>query len=99
MLDIVAENAARLCEAVDAHIFRVDGEQCWRAAAHLATTPPRRWGRVTDQPWLAVPGRAIVDRQPVHIHDIEAAEVETGYLGQSAKQRPVLGQYWLRSTA
>jgi len=74
VLDVVAENAARLCEAKDAAIFRVDGDVLQRAAIcgpiPIRGTLPLSRGSVT--------GRAVVDRQTIHIHDIEA-ESETDF--------------------
>src|SRR5262249_6112031 len=68
VLDVVAENASRLCEAKDAAIFRVDGDVLQRAAIcgpiPIRGTLPLSRGSVT--------GRAVVDRQTIHIHDIEA---------------------------
>ena len=73
VLDTVAENAARLCEAKDAAIFRVDGDVLQRVAIcgpiPIRGTLPLSRGSVT--------GRAVVDRQTIHIHNIEAeAEVD-----------------------
>lgn len=66
VLDVVAENAARLCEAKDAAIFRVDGDVLQRAAIcgpiPIRGTLPLSRGSVT--------GRAVVDRQTIHIHDM-----------------------------
>ena len=75
VLDVVAERAARLCEAEDAIIFRVVGDHHQRAA---------KFGEI-PAPAFPVPitrgfpgGRAIIDRQTIHIHDIEAL-VDTEY--------------------
>ena len=46
VLDAVAESAARLCEAVDASIFRVDGDQL-RLAAHHGSIPYGPIGKFT----------------------------------------------------
>ena len=76
MLDAVAERAARLCEAEDAAVFRVDSNS-YRRAAHfgpvsMATVLGE--GRVIDRD--TPPGRAIVDRQTIHVHDLQAAGAE-----------------------
>jgi two-component system, NtrC family, sensor kinase len=77
VLDAVAENAARLCEARDAQIFRLE-EGRLHAVASFGP-----WGlrgeaqpRVIDRGWVT--GRAVVDRQTVHVHDL-AAEPESEY--------------------
>src|SRR5262245_13909566 len=67
VLDEVAENAARLCDSVDAQIFRVE-DDVLRVVASYGPFPaaplPVDRGSVT--------GRAVVDRQAIHIHDINA---------------------------
>src|SRR5215468_1885874 len=74
VLDVVAESAARLCEAADAHIFKIEGDVL-RSAALFGSLPvieevPIRRG---------VPaGRAVLERQPIHVHDL-AAEVQTEF--------------------
>ena len=70
VLDVVAENAARLCEADDALIRRLDGNVI-RLVAHYGRIPP---GGGPD-PLVSrgsVPGRAIIDRQAIHVHDLTA---------------------------
>jgi len=69
VLDVVAENAAKLCDAQDAVIFCLYGDVLQRAAIYgpipmRAETLPVGRGSVT--------GRAVVDRQTIHVHDIEA---------------------------
>ena len=41
VLDVVAENAARLCEAADALIFRVEGNECRIVASYGSIPIPR----------------------------------------------------------
>src|SRR5262245_22657202 len=69
VLDVVAENAARLCDAKDATIFRVDGDMLQRAAIYgpMPVAPARRPINRNSPP-----GRAIIDRHVIHIHDIAA---------------------------
>ena len=68
VLDAVAQNAARLCEARDAVIYRVDGEVLHRVAIcgpiPIRSTPLKLTRGTTA-------GRAVVDRQTTHIHDID----------------------------
>src|SRR4029434_2409466 len=76
VLDAIAERAARLCDADDAVVWRVDGE-VRRHVAHFGLIPTASAlgeGRVSDRG--TVPGRAIVDRQTIHVHDLRAAETE-----------------------
>ena len=74
VLDVVAENAARLCEASDALILRVDGDTLRTAAKFgpIAAADSRKTSRGFPG------GRAVIDRQTVHVYDM-AAEIETEF--------------------
>src|SRR3990170_3653731 len=75
-LDAIAERAAKLCDAADAAVYRVDGN-FYRLAAHFGPIPVSRAAdeaRVIDRSTTA--GRAIVDRQTIPVHDLRAAVVE-----------------------
>src|SRR5215467_10368328 len=77
VLDIVAENAARVCGATDAVIFRIDGNSLNRAA-HFG---PILWAGREESSAISrgfVAGRAVVDRRTIHIHDM-ATESETEF--------------------
>ena len=50
VLDVVAENAARLCDAVDAQIWRVDGDRASSAAQLRADPEFEDRRRPTDHP-------------------------------------------------
>ena len=76
VLDGIAERAAKLCDAEDAAIFRVDGD-LFHPAAHFGPVPmvtALGEARVFDRG--APAGRAVIDRQTVHIPDLTAAVKE-----------------------
>ena len=72
VLDVLAETAARLCEAKDAVIWRIDGDMLQRVAVY-GPMPVADMRRPITRGFS--PGRAIIDRQTIHVHDV-AAEVE-----------------------
>src|SRR5215468_2956887 len=75
VLDAVAENAARLCNSSDALIYRVDGDAIHPAAVH-GVMPPAPKGTPLNRKTPI--GRAIIDRQAMHVHDL-LAEVDTEF--------------------
>ena len=74
VLDAVAENAARLCDANNAVIFRLEGDLLRQVASYggIPTTShpteglPINRGRVT--------GRAVVERRTIHVRDLAAED-------------------------
>ena len=82
VLDTVAENAARLCEAKDAVISRVDGETLKQVAQYgaIPVPEPNRINRNSPV------GRAIIDRKTVHVHDL-AVEIDTEYPESKERQQ------------
>ena len=71
VLDAVAESAAQLCDADDAADLSQAGADavCWprttgRSRCDIAAFPATR-------DWVT--GRAVTDRAPVHVHDLQAA--------------------------
>jgi signal transduction histidine kinase/HAMP domain-containing protein len=75
VLDAVAENAARLCEASDALIFRLDGDVLRLAAHHGALPAPPADAAFPTRRRLMI-GRAVLDRQTIHLHDAAEAGSE-----------------------
>jgi signal transduction histidine kinase len=74
VLDVVAKSAARFCEADDVTIFELD-EQHLHTAAH--------WGAVPQEIGVRFPclrgqvsGRAVLERRPVHVIDLQAEAEE-----------------------
>src|SRR5262245_41076151 len=99
VLDVVAENAARLCEAKDALIFRIDGDFSQRVARYGLMPGATERGRRPITRGTPI-GRAILDRQIVHVHDLKAeigtqfADSET--IVEAAGTRTVLAMPLLR---
>jgi len=83
VLMTVAENAARVCGAIDAQIYRVEGEFLHWVASH-GPIPPTTEERLISRGWVT--GRAVVDRRTIHVHDL-AAESDTEYPVGKAAQR------------
>jgi two-component system, NtrC family, sensor kinase len=75
VLDVVAENAARLCDASNVLIYRVVDDSLQAVAKHGPHPAPVALLPITR----GMPGgRAVVDRQTIHVHDI-AVEYETEF--------------------
>ncbi|MBA2447097.1 MAG: GAF domain-containing protein [Chloroflexi bacterium] len=77
VLDVVAENAARLCGAENAQILRVEGDHL-RAVVSYGSMQAFRLGERRAISREYVTGRAVLDRQTIHVHDVLAA-VETDF--------------------
>jgi signal transduction histidine kinase len=71
VLDSVAENAARICEAQYSDIFIVENDVL-RVAAGFGEI-----GRPSDEPFpldrSTIVGRAVIDMQPIHVTDVQQA--------------------------
>jgi signal transduction histidine kinase len=89
VMDAVAENAARLCDASDAQIFRIEGDVLVRVAGQgdLPTVPTRAPRQPITRGFVT--GRAVLERRTVHVEDL-AAEPDDEYPDAKAIQR-VLG--------
>src|SRR6516162_9934675 len=72
VLEAIAENACRLCEAYDSVIFLREGERL-RVRAHHGPISTLGVGPI-ERGWVT--GRAFVDREPVHVHDLQHAANE-----------------------
>jgi PAS domain S-box-containing protein len=89
VLDAVAEHAARLCDASNARIWRLEDNLLQLVASYgesLATMDGRE-GLPADRDTAT--GRAACDRRTIHVHDIDAEDGEFP-LGS----RLVKGQGW-----
>ena len=84
VLDVVAENASRLCDANDAIIYRVESRHA-QPVAHYGPVPALQNYHRPLSRGLPV-GRTIIDRKTIHIHDV-AAEIETEFPNARALQR------------
>src|SRR5262245_49171449 len=75
VLDMVARTAARLCDAVDAHIHRLDGDRL-RVAAHYGPIPllPAVLDEGMPVDAGSVTGRAILENRRVHVEDLASAD-------------------------
>ena len=78
VLDTIAENAARLCEATDAGINLREGGVTRRAAQFGSMPSTRTLGEPLRDTRGTPPGRAIIDGKTIHVHDI-AAELDTEF--------------------
>jgi GAF domain-containing protein/anti-sigma regulatory factor (Ser/Thr protein kinase) len=68
VLDAIAQNAARVCGASDAHVYRVVGDRL-RQAAHFGPIPGLEPGESLPLNRESVIGRCIVDRLAIHTRD------------------------------
>ncbi|MBI4527842.1 MAG: GAF domain-containing protein, partial [Deltaproteobacteria bacterium] len=86
VLDVVAENAARLCEAQDAVINRIDGSFSRIVASYGSIPVPKAIVEASPITRGTPAGRAVLDRETIHIHDL-AAELETDYPDAKTRQQ------------
>jgi PAS domain S-box-containing protein len=77
VLNAVAERAARLCNSYDVVIVRIDGDR-YRVVAHWGPVPLPAENLTNGIPLNrdSVTGRAMLDRQTIHIHDLLAEAPE-----------------------
>ena len=88
-LDAVAEHAARLCDASNARIWRLEDNVLRLVASYgeSSATMDGREGLPADRD--TVTGRAACDRRTIHVHDIAAEDGE-----YPVGSRIVKGQGW-----
>ena len=88
-MNAVAESAARLCDSIDAQIYRVEDDKMLRVASHGSIPVPPPISDVMEsitRGWI--PGRAVLDRRTIHVHDVMSAESAAEYpLGQVYAKR------------
>jgi signal transduction histidine kinase len=88
VMDAVAENAARVCGATDARIFRVEGHELRRVAqfGSLPVNMPELIPLSREFPQA----RSIIDRQTLHIEDIRPL-LDTEFAGTRAVRTADVG--------
>src|SRR5687768_3988090 len=72
VFEAIAANAARLCSANDAQVLRVEGKVLRLVAAFGAPSMPS----VRQLTRGHLVGRAVIDRQTIHVRDLEQALAE-----------------------
>ena len=82
VLDAVVESAARLCDATDGLIARIDGDVLIPGVAKYGSMPVPEARRLS---YGTPVGRAIIDRETVHVHDLKS-EVETEFPHSKPRQ-------------
>jgi len=94
VLDAVAEHAARLCDASNARIWRLEDNLLRLVASYgeSSATMDGRQGLPVDRD--TVTGRAAHDRRTIHVHDIAAEDSE-----YPVGSRIVKGQGWRTTLA
>jgi GAF domain-containing protein/anti-sigma regulatory factor (Ser/Thr protein kinase) len=87
VLEAVAARAARICDATDARIFVVDGQGMRHAAGFGDVPMSVNVGETLPLDRGSAMGRAIVDRAPIHVDDMQAQpEDEYPYGRRVARQ-------------
>ena len=72
VMDTIAENAARLCDANDVLVRRIDGKT-YQTVSHFGSIPTLAGRENVAIDHGSVPGRAILDRRTIHVPDVQAA--------------------------
>ena len=87
----VAVSAARLCDAYDASIVQRDGDVL-RVVAHHGTIPVDHPGE-TPLTHGTVMGRSVLERQTIHIADLQV-ETKEYPEGSAFARNSVIAPYW-----
>jgi GAF domain-containing protein/anti-sigma regulatory factor (Ser/Thr protein kinase) len=88
VLDSIAATAARLCESVDAQVYRVQDGKLAMVAQHGTLQRPGSTFPGLPLTRGSVTGRAVLDRQTIHVDDL-AALVDSEYPDAKASQTVV----------
>jgi class 3 adenylate cyclase len=86
VLDMVGENAARLCDANNAVIFRLEGNVLRQVASYggIPTTSHPSEGLPVNRD--TVTGRAVCDHQTIHVYDLASEDREYPLGSKHAKR-------------
>src|SRR5262245_57830711 len=85
VLDALVRSAVRFCGAQDAAIHRLDGQHL-QVAAHHGPVSYRPMGSVISIVRGTVNGRAMLERRPVHVIDLQAETEEFPIGSASARE-------------
>src|SRR5499433_1392086 len=85
VLNTIAEHAGRICGTPDVSIVRVE-ETAYQIAATYGSAGNWTAGETRPADRGSVVGRAIVDRQTIHIHDVRAVEADFWRVKNNAVQ-------------
>src|SRR5262249_27739478 len=100
VLDTVAENAARLCDATDAAIWRTDGDKFWLVASYgsVRIFRPEEARPMTRGRFVS---RTMLDKETIHIHDVSTPEARAEFpeSWETSEIRTVLATPLLREDA
>ena len=88
VLDVLAENAARLCEAADANIYRIVGNG-YRLVASYGTMPIAHRDLIRPLIRGLPPGRAMIDREIVHVTDVLSPQAQAEFPEGWAFSKPL----------
>src|SRR5262249_48550878 len=100
VLNVVAENAARLCDATDSAIWRTDGDTFWLVASYGAV-PIFRREEARPMTRGRFVGRTMLDKETIHIHDVSTPEAQAEFpeSWETSEIRTVLATPLLREDA